>query len=179
MSDSPAFQLWVGRMAFVLLAAAVVFVRLLPLGTAPGDTPGPDLLLCLTIAWVLRRPDQAPPLLIAGVFLLCDLVFFRPPGLWTLIVLAMTELLRTRLGFVRELPFAVEWAMVAAAVLSATLVEGLVLAVFAVPGADLGVALLHSLVTLVTYPAVVAMLWLGLGLRRPAPGEEDALGTRP
>jgi len=42
-------------------------VRILPLSTEPGSVPGPDVVLCLTFAWVLRRPEYVPALLIAAV----------------------------------------------------------------------------------------------------------------
>ncbi len=176
MAEAITFQLWVGRTAYILLAVVVVFVRLLPLGASPGGLPVPDLLVCLTFAWVLRRPDHVPPLLVAAVFLICDLIFLRPPGLWALVMLAATEFLRAREGLARELPFPLEWAMVAAVLVVAVLAEALVLGIFMVPGLDVGVGLLHALATLAAYPVVVAALWLGLGLRRAAPGEVDRLG---
>lgn len=176
MAEVLTFRRWIGRTAFVVLALAIVFVRLLPLGGGPDSLPAPDLLVCLTFAWVLRRPDHVPPLLVAAVFLVCDLIFLRPPGLWALIMLAATEFLRAREGLTRELPFPLEWAMVAAVLVVAVLAEALVLGIFMVPATAVGVGLIHALATLVAYPIVVAALWLGLGLRRAAPGEVDRLG---
>ena len=178
MTDPVLFRLWAGRGLYVALAGLIVFVRLLPLDTSAGGLPAPDLLLCLTLAWVLRRPDHVPAPLIAAVFLTCDFLFLRPPGLWTLMVLLATEFLRAREPFARELPFALEIALVAGVLIAATLGEALILAIFLVPKAGLGVALSHMLMTLVAYPFVVAALWLGLGLRRAAPGEVDQLGRR-
>lgn len=178
MADPLTLRLWVGRSSYLALAILAIFVRLLPLGISPGDIPAPDLLLAATMAWVLRRPDQVPPLLIAGVFLTADMIFLRPPGLWTLLVLAAAEFLRARQSLVRELPLMLEWLMVSVLLLGAVLVESLVLSVFVVPRVALGVALLHMLVTLLAYPAVVAALWLVFGLRHTAPGEVDELGRR-
>ena len=42
---------------FAALAALVVLVKLLPLDQAAGGLPAPDLLLCLVLAWTVRRPD--------------------------------------------------------------------------------------------------------------------------
>lgn len=178
MAEGFALRLWTGRAVFLLLAAVLVHFRLLPLGTMPDRFPEPDLLLCLTFAWLLRRPEQVPPLLIAGLFLLCDFLFLRPPGLWTIVVLLSTEFLRSRTAFARELPFALEWAMVSGVLIAATFAEHLALALFMVPKAGLGIALGHSLVTILAYPAVVAVLRLMLGLRRAVPGELDGLGGR-
>jgi rod shape-determining protein MreD len=178
MAEALLSRLWVARGIYLLLAAAILFTRMLPLDTEPERFLQPDLLLCMTVAWVIRRPEQMNPLLIASVFLLCDFVFLRPPGLWTLLVVLATEFLRRRESITRELPFPLEWALVSAVLLGAVLIEALVLAVFAVPHAGLGVALLHMLVTLLAYAPVVGALWLGLGLRRAAPGEVDGLGRR-
>lgn len=178
MGDPITLRLWAGRGIYVLIACVLVFVRLLPLDSSPGGFPAPDLLLAVTLAWVMRRPEQVPPLLIVAVFLVCDLMFLRAPGLWTLIVLMTTEFLRARQGPAYDMPFPLEWALVAVLLLAATLAESLTLSLFVVPKAPIGVALLHSLVTLLVYPVVVAALRFGLGLRRAMPGEADAMGRR-
>ncbi len=178
MADPISTRLWLGRGIYLLIACITIFARLLPMDLGPGSTPLPDLLLAVTVAWVLRRPEQVPALMIAAVFLICDMLFLRPPGLWTLIVLLATEFLRSRVGLARELPFPLEWAMVALVLLSATLAEGLILTILVVPNSAIGVALLHILLTLLAYPVVVAALRFVLGLRRAAPGEMDAIGRR-
>ena len=70
-----------GSALYVAAALVIVMAGLLPLGPGWVRWTGPDLLLALTFAWVLRRPDQAPVLLVAAVFLLADLLTLRPPGL--------------------------------------------------------------------------------------------------
>ena len=93
------------RLLFVGIVAVLIFIRILPLSSMPSSIPGPDLALGLTLAWVLRHPDYVPAVTIAGVFLLEDLLFMRPPGLWALIVLAGTEFVRAREVVTRDLPF--------------------------------------------------------------------------
>ena len=45
----------------------------------PARWPGPDLIAVrLTLAWVLRRPDYVPALLIALVVLVEDLLLHAP-----------------------------------------------------------------------------------------------------
>ncbi len=165
---------------FAGLAGLSLFLRLLPLpGFAPGvpgGVPGPDLLLCLVLAWVLRRPDYMPALLVAVVFLLEDLLLMRPPGLWALIVLLGAEFLRGRQPLMRELPFLLEWAVVAAVIAAMWLAERLVLGLVMVPMPALGPALLHLLLTLLAYPLVVGVSHALLRVRKPATGEVDALG---
>lgn len=178
MADPIALRLWTGRLFYLLIACAVVFARLLPLDSSPGAWPLPDVMLAVTFAWVLRRPEQVPPLLIVAVFLVFDLLFLKAPGLWTLLVLISTEFLRTRQGNSFDLPFATEWALVSAVLLAATLAESLILSIFVITKPPIGVALLGSLATLLVYPLVVAALRFGLGLRPAAPGEADAKGGR-
>ena len=96
------------RLLFVAIAALILFLRLLPLTAEPVRWPGPDLILCLTFAWILRRTDYLPAYLIVIVFFVDDLLSMRPPGLWTLLALFATEFLRSREMLLRDLPFALE-----------------------------------------------------------------------
>ena len=164
--------------AFVGLAALVLFVRALPLSAVPAVIPAPDLLLCLAIAWGLRRPDFIPVVVIVAVFLMEDILSMRPPGLWTLIVLFGTEFLRSRATLTRDLPFLLEWAMVGVVIATMTIVNRIALGIFFVPQTGLGPVLLQVVVTLIAYPLVVAVLHSLLGLRKAAPGQVDALGHR-
>ena len=55
------------RALYVALAAVILFLRLLPVNPMAHGIPGPDLMLAFTLAWVLRRPDFVPALLIVAV----------------------------------------------------------------------------------------------------------------
>lgn len=79
--DKAVSYLWLMRGTYVLLAFAVVFLHLLPLNTRPDRWPFPDVMIALTFAWVLRRPDYVPMLVVAMVMLISDLLLQRPPGL--------------------------------------------------------------------------------------------------
>lgn len=166
------------RALFLGLAALILFLRALPLSTVPPAIPGPDLLVCLVATFVLRRGDYVPILSIVAVILLEDFLTMRPPGLWTLIVLVGSEFLRSRAGLTRDLPFPVEWAMVAAVVIAMTLANWLVLSIFLVPQAGADLIMLQVVVTLLTYPFFVLAAHFGMGLRKVAPGQVDALGHR-
>ena len=166
------------RLLFAGLAALILFVRILPLNAVPARFPGPDLILCLTLVWVLRRPDYVPALLIAWVLLLDDLLAMRPPGLWTLIVLLGTEYLRSRETTLRDIPFALEWLIVGAMITAMTVLNGLVLALFLVPQAGPSLIALQTLATIAAYPLVVLATLFAFRLRKAAPGEVDALGHR-
>ena len=169
---------WVFRALFLALAAFLLFIRLLPLGNAPGTLPGPDLLLCLILAWVIRRPDFLPMPLILTVILIEDLVLMRPPGLWTAIVVLGTEFLRSRAALTRELNLLVEWMLISGVMLGMMLAYRLVLGVAFVPQPAFGFAAVQVLWSMALYPLVVALSQLTLDLRKPATGEVDNFGRR-
>ena len=178
MAESPTTQVWIGRGVFGGLALMIIFLQLLPLNMTPGGWAGPDMLLLLIFAWVARRPDYAPFAIIAGVCLLADLLFQRPPGLWAALVLIASEALRARAPGLRSLPLAVEWGSVAMAVIGVTLANRMVLALSMTPQAPLGLTLIQMLATLACYPLVVIAAHVLFGVTRTAPGQVNALGQK-
>ncbi len=169
---------WIYRGVFLALALALLFFRLLPLAHTAGAFPGPDLLLCLIMAWVVRRPDYLPLPLIAVVILTEDLILMRPPGLWTALVVLATEFLRSRVALTRELNFLVEWMLVSGLMLAMLLTYRLVLGVAMVPQPPFGFAIVQVLWSILLYPIVVGLSRLILDLRKPAMGEVDDFGRR-
>ncbi|KPQ05189.1 MAG: rod shape-determining protein MreD [Rhodobacteraceae bacterium HLUCCA12] len=163
---------------YLCIAAAIVFLRLLPIDMSGNGLPWPDILLCLTMAWLLRRPAHLPAPVIGLVFLVEDLVTLRPPGLWALLVLAGSEFLRRRQSVVREINLALEWAMVAGVMIAMTLANRLVLAIVMAPQAPLDLSLLKLAFTVAIYPVVVLVLHFVLRVRKPATGEVDELGRK-
>jgi rod shape-determining protein MreD len=169
---------WIFRGLFLALALFLLFMRLLPLGSAPGTLPGPDLLLGLILAWVIRRPEFLPMPLILIVILIEDLILMRPPGLWTAIVVLATEFLRGRVALTRELNFLVEWMLISGVMLGMMLGYRLVLGLAFVPQPAFGFAVVQVLWTVALYPPVVMLSQLVLNLRKPATGEIDNFGRR-
>lgn len=155
-----------GQALFVLLFAAILFCRLVPL--APGRVlwPGPDLSLCLALVWMLRRPEQVPVLTVALVFLIEDIVLLRPLGLWAAIVVIGSEAARKREASWRELPFMVEWLRVA--ILMAMMMAGyrFVMAMFFLPLPPLGQVILQYIATVAAYPPVAGLCGWLIGLSR-------------
>ena len=178
MAENSVYRLWVMRLVYVLLGLALIFLHLLPLDTLPRGWAGPDLMLALTFAWVLRRPEYVPPFLLAAMLLLGDLMFHRPPGLWAALVLVAAETLRARYIGLRDLTFAVEWVSVATTLIAVTVTYRLVLAVLMVDQAPLGLSLMQMVMTLLAYPVVVVVSQSVFGVRKLAPGDIDALGGR-
>lgn len=138
MGDFWRQEQWVFRALFVAIALVLLFIRLLPLGNAPGALPGPDLLICVIMAWIVRRPDFLPMPLILIIILAEDLILMRPPGLWTAVVILATEILRGRIALTRELSFVVEWLLVSGAMLGMMLLYRLALGIAFVPQAQIG-----------------------------------------
>lgn len=152
---------------FVLLALTVVFFRLLPFSGMPGGWPGPDLLLALTFAWIIRRPDTLPVLLVAAVSFFADLLLSRPPGLAAALTVAATELLRRR-----DLPgpgasLALETGLVAMLLFAIAALSWVALAVTVAGQPPLGAQLLQMAVTCASYPFVAMALSMGIGRRDP------------
>jgi len=185
------------RSLFLALAALILFLRLLPLSSGPAywplpqgvvgrmpgwlypdQWPGADTLLCLTVVWVLRRPDFIPAAMVAGVFLLDDLMAMRPPGLWALIALLGTEFLRARETATRDLPFLGEWIMAGLVIAAMTFGYRAVNTLFMIPQVSLGPAILQMLATIAIYPVLALAMQFGFWLRRAATGEVDELGQR-
>lgn len=169
---------WAGRIAYLLLAFVLIAAPLLPLNTVPRAYATPDILLAVTAAWAARRPDTLPALVVAGVFLLADFLFQRPPGLFAALVLLMTEALRRRSLRLRRGSFLGEWIAAGTAIGAVVLAHRVILAALMTPQAPLGLTLIQLILTIAAYPAVAGVAQVALGLRRPAQGEVDALGHR-
>lgn len=178
MGSTFDLRLWGLRAVFAVLVGVVLIAALLPLSVEAPGIPGPDLVLCVILAWVLRRPDVLPVTLIVAVVLLEDFLFQRPPGLWTLLVLAGSEIVRRRAYREGDMPFVLEYGLVAATVTTMMIAERIVLAVVFVPQPSLGAHLLHLGTTLATYPLVVAISVFVLGVRPLATKGPRILGMR-
>lgn len=205
--QSPLF-LFVMRAVFALLCLLVLFFHLLPLDTQPvslftpdlvplervapaearleellrEDGPrlwiAPDLILCLAFAWSLRRPEFVPPLSLALIFLLTDLLLQRPPGLWALLALIGCENLKSRGRSLRDSGFGSEWMTVALLMIAIVAINRLVLALALVDVPPLALSLSELGMTLLFYPLIVAVTHFAMGVRKVAPGDLDALGQR-
>ncbi|VAV88211.1 Rod shape-determining protein MreD [hydrothermal vent metagenome] len=175
MADRASSHLWLMRFIWLGLCLLLIFLHLLPLDTTPRGWAAPQLIIALTFAWVLRRPEYVPPLLIALVFLLADLLQQRPPGLWAALVLIGSEALRVRATRLRDMAFAVEWIHVAVTLVIMTLSYRLVLSLLLIDQASLGLSLTQMLMTLISYPLIVIISQTIFRVRKLAPGNIDAI----
>ncbi|MBB1499300.1 rod shape-determining protein MreD [Paracoccus sp. MC1862] len=163
-----------GLTLYLLASLALIVVALLPLAPGRIGWPGPDWLLALTFAWVLRRPEQVPVLAIAAVMLIADILTLQPPGLGAALAVMATEVARQRQQRWRDQGFLVEWLRVAMLMGLMVLAERVIRTVFLVPPtlAPLpppGQDVLRLIATIGAYPLVAGML-SALGLRRSRRG---------
>lgn len=176
MTDRQTLLRWTFWFGLAGLAVTVLFARLLPLDLTPGRVPGPDILLGVTFAWVLRRPDYVPIALVATLFFVVDMVLQRVPGISTLMVVVAVEFLRRRESALRGQHFVVEWGFVTAVLLSMVLGERMVLSVFFVEQIPFGRDLLQFLTTAAFYPVIVFLSVFALGVVKLQPGDDPAKG---
>lgn len=167
-----------GLALYLLAAFVLLLVRLMPIYPGATGWPGPDLLQALTLAWVLRRPDQLPALAIVLAVLVEDLVLMRPPGLWAAVMLLGSEAARNREARWREQGFMVEWMRVSVLMGVMMLAARLVQIVVMMPVPPLGMVLLQLIATIAAYPLTVLAARSLLGLRRMSAAEAERLGWR-
>ncbi|WP_299813076.1 rod shape-determining protein MreD [uncultured Jannaschia sp.] len=170
-------SVWAFRLLFVALSAGILFFALVPFGVGERAWPGPELMVCLTVAWVLRRPDYVPVWLLLPLLLLDDALLLRPLGLWTLLVFLLSEYLRRRVDHAEALPFLSELFLVAGGIVAVFVANHVALVLLLVETPPAHGQALHALATIAFYP-VVALGSQLLGVRRLAPGELDSLGSR-
>lgn len=177
MIDGPRQRQLIGQSLFVAAGLALIVVALLPLRPGAIAWPGPDWLVALAFAWVLRRPEQVPVLIVAALMLTADILLLRPIGLGAAIAVVATEAARRREPRWRDQGFLVEWLGVATLIVMMVLADRVIRTLFLIPPTlaplpPLGQDILRLIATIAAYPLVVVVTHV-LGLRRAAPGELD------
>lgn len=178
MNESAASHIWAMRIWFVVLVTSILFFHLLPLQTATGGLIWPDFLLLFALAWSVRRPDFVPPVLLAILFLVADLLLQRPPGLWALLALIACEKMKTQSRTLRDASLATELVSVTLWIVGISVAYRLILAILLIDVPSLGPALIQIVVTAVAYPMVVAITHTLMRVRKATPGDIDGKGVR-
>jgi len=168
---------WWYRGFFVVIAVAIIFLQLLPLHPGPGQVPGPDILLLIALSWTVVNPSLVPVWLVAAVFLVADLLLMRPLGLWTLLAVIACEFVHSRRPALKNANFVVEWLSMAGVIAAMTVVQFVVLSLFAVPQPTFGLTVIRLIFTVLSYPLVVILAGRAIGLTKPR-GDSDSLGAR-
>ena len=175
---APATRLWLGRAGYLGLAFVLIALSLAPFETLPRRWAPPDLLLAVTLAWAVRRPDHVPLVSVAVVFLMADLLFQRPPGLMAAVVVLAVDRIVKRGPAFRAMPFGLEWASVALVMALVVFARRVILVVMMLPRPSLPLAMIELALTAAVYPLVVLTAFVLFGISRRAPGEVDSLGHR-
>jgi rod shape-determining protein MreD len=178
MIDPVALNIWRGRALFLIVVLALMFARLLPLGSNIGRFPGPEWTVCIVFALMMRRPDYLPLWLLAGVMLLEDIVLMRPIGLWAALMVLAAEVVRSRSVLMRELSFLMEWAVISALMLGMLVIYRITFALTMLPQVSVGFALVGLIWSVIAYPAVVLISRFVLDLQKSGLGQIDAYGRR-
>jgi rod shape-determining protein MreD len=164
------YAIYTGALAFLML------LYLVPISVLPNRIPGPDLMIGITFAVLLRRPHMLPTFLVAALFLFADILFMRPIGLYAALVVLAIELMRSRIGAIREQTFIAEWLMVSFVLLVMAMAYRLVLTAFLVDLAPLGLVFFQLFGTILCYPIIVLLLRWGFGITKLSASEAEAQG---
>lgn len=173
MNENIGTRIWGMRLTFALIVCIVLFFHLLPLETRPQNWVGPDLILSFAFAWSLRRPEYVPAPMLAALFLLVDLLLFRPPGLWSALALLACENLKSRARSMRDGNFLAEWLAVAFLMGVVAVVYRLALLITLVELPPFGLSVFELVTTVLFYPAAVFVTQGLLSVRKATPGELD------
>lgn len=165
MSGARRFGPALETLAVLALGLVAIYLPLLPLSLGAERLPGPDLVFCLALAWVARRPAQAPLWAILALGLAADVLLSRPLGLGALGLLLAAEAMRGNAATLQAGPVAAEWLSAAALALAAGLGAEVALQLTFAETPGLGPLLRQVGVTALAYPFVATLLGVGLGAR--------------
>lgn len=152
---------------FTATFALVLFVRLIPLDLMPGQIAPPDILFALLVGLLVRRPRALPMVLVVALFLINDILLQQPLGLWTLVVFAISELVRGSRNEVREMLFLSEWVWFAGLYGAASAADFALRIVLFIPREPLTLVLPMIIFTIAIYPLAVLFLQLVFGVQKP------------
>lgn len=165
---------WRMRGLYAGLVLVVIYVQLLPLSTMPRSWAGPDLVVVLTVAWALRRPDYVPAASVALMILLADFILLRPPGVLAAVMVGARQILKHQEPGMRDAMFMVEWLTASLTLAGIMVVNWLILVVFLVERPPLGMSMMQLAMNVMFYPLVVLISRFVMNVRKIAPGETDA-----
>lgn len=178
MTEVSLTRLWMCRLIFLAVGIGVVLWRIVPFDMTAGRLPWPDIFYCITMAYVVRRPEWAPVWIIFVAFFLRDILTIAPLGLFTLAIVIGSEIVRVNVQAFREYPFALEWLWMTTIFAIITLAQQLILGLMLSQTPRFIEQLWLVLLTAIAYPLVVFVLKFAFGFSRPQPGEFDGLGNR-
>ncbi len=178
MDEVTPFQFWIRRGTYLAFGILLLLQAIIPQSLEATQIPGPDIFYCITMAYIIRRPEYAPLWAIVLIFFLRDVVTMAPLGLATLFFLIATEIVRANLQAFREYFFGIEWLWVAVIYGLILVTQNLVLSLsvsFTPKFVDL---FYQFFFTTLAYPVIVLIMRYLFAIDRPAAGKTDARGHR-
>ena len=160
-------RLWLLRALYFALGLLCIAYPLLPLQFTPDRFTAPDLIYVLTVAWVIRAPESAPFVLIAGLALLSDAVLMRPVGLWAMLLLGASEVVRFSYMAVRERGILAEFALAAGLFVAMLIIQNFFLWLSFSQSLEFTSMVQFAMLTLLCYPAMVGFLNYIVRVRKP------------
>ena len=155
--------LWGQRIFYLLISLLLIVWLIAPQNSLSQGLPTPEFLLCLTLAIIFRRPDVLPTILIAIVFLFCDFLFNRPIGLWTVIVIIISEFAKTQYWRYKDSNFITTWFFISFLISSGIFSYMIILNVLLVPQSNFWQYIIWALITMLTYPVIFCLSFLIVG----------------
>ena len=113
------------------------------------------------------------------LFLMCDLLLQRPPGLWAALMVLACESLKTQVRTLRDSGVVSEIVSVSFMIIAVSVAYRLILAVTLVEVPHIGLSAIQTGATLIAYPFVVLMSHTIFGVKRTAPGDLDRTQVGP
>lgn len=156
---------WAEIALFLVLGFVAIGIPLVPMGLAANSIPFPDILFCLIVAWVIRRPSSAPMLVVALLAVLADALMMRTMGLWAFGIFVGTEVLRLSERAFRDIPFVLEWLYISILLALMLLLQNLMLIASFDDAFSLNTVVWHWVRSVAAYPLVVAVLHWGFRIR--------------
>ena len=142
-----------------------IMLYLMPFGLFRQALSLPDLIYCSVICVVVREPRVAPFWIIVPVLLIGDVFHMRPLGLWTLIIVCVSEAFRIAHVFFQNHGFVIEWIAAVLGYVVALGMQQIALVLLFVPAPSLGQLFAMLLLTGAAYP-LLSLIWAGLLGRR-------------
>ena len=150
---------------FTVIVFILIFIKVLPINTVPQEWTAPDLLLCVTLVWCLRKPTGAPIILLAVLFLLQDIICQRPIGLFAAVATLICEWAKRQALRAEEFPFLLEWVTAAFAMLAMFILIQSIASLSLIAKPSIWIFTKEMIFTIMAYPLVTFLCRYGLGLR--------------
>ena len=91
-----------------LISLPLILLPLAPISLEPKTFGNPDLITCLICGWIVRRPTTTPTSLVIIISLIADIFWMKPLGLWTILLLLSSEIIKSRRIYTKNISFLYE-----------------------------------------------------------------------